>query len=172
MKQVFVPAYFISLSEVEDYTEFKRFCKKHDIRYMLYTIMWREHVLKYGIQHVWDTTTYGDRVYTQIGWMPGWKKDCLQRGKKTGLATQSMIEKIESMYGVTFHKNDVSLIIEDLTEYPFINPANRYPEIQNLEEYAKLDHYNKHGCFPIGNLKQEKIRPIPQLNLGFFDFGD
>jgi hypothetical protein len=113
---------------------------------------------------MWSPKTYGDRLYTQIGWMPGWNKPCLQRQPSTGEFVKLMIEKVELTYNTTFHKNDVSLVIEDYTNYPFNNPTNIYAEMQNFEEAAKESYFNTHGHYPIGNLKQEGIRPILQLN--------
>jgi hypothetical protein len=164
------PTYFISLSNVSDYTEIKRFCKKNDIRYMLYTISWKNHILKYGIQYIWTPKTYGDRLYTQVGWMPGWDKECLQRQPETGKFIKLMIDKVETTYNIEFHKNDVDIKIEDYTKYTFSNPTNIYAEMQNFEEKAKQHYFNTYGHYPIGNLKQEKIRPVLQLNNPLWEF--
>ncbi len=163
------PTYTLSLASMDDYTEIKRFCKKHNIQVMLYTIRWKNHIMKYGIQYIWSEKTYGDRIYTQIGWMPGWKKACLKRCPETGEFINMMIEKIESTYNVKFHKDDVTIVIEDYTGYKFANPTNRYAEMQNFEEAAKQAYFKQHGHYPLGNLKQEKIRPVIQLNNPLFE---
>jgi hypothetical protein len=164
------PTYCIELKNVDDYTDIKRFCRRHDIRIMVYTIMWQDQVLKFGIQFEWSTRTYGDRVYTQIGWMPGWEKPCLQRQPSTGQAVQMMIDKIQKTYNTVFHKNQVSVIIEDYTDYEFKNPFNKYAEMQNFEELKKLEFFKAHGYYPIGNLKQEGLRPIVQLTPALWEF--
>jgi hypothetical protein len=155
---------------IDDYTEVMRYCRVNGIRYMVYYIFWRSILIKVGIQHKQgDGTDCGERTYTQAGWMPGWKKPCLMRGRKTGEATQKMIALAEETHGGVFHKDDVVLIIEDWTQYPFRvgtdDNANRYPEMQNAEEYAKADFYKKFGHYPVGNPKQEPIRSVVSKNL-------
>jgi hypothetical protein len=160
-----ITLHFLDFKLIDDYTEIMRYCRKNEIRYMVYHIFWKGRLLKVGIQHKQGSgTDCGERLYTQAGWMPGWSKACLMRGRKTGLATQTMIALAEAKYGEVFHKDDVVVILEDWTEFPFhvgnTDGANRYPEMQNAEEYAKADFYNKFGYYPVGNPKQEPIRRV------------
>jgi hypothetical protein len=160
----------LDFNHIKDYTDVMRYCRDNGIRYMIYYIFWKRHLIKVGIQHKQGTgTDCGERLYTQAGWMPGWSKPCLMRGRKTGLATQKMIALAEQKYGGTFHKNDVVIVLEDWTHYQFKagtkDTDNRYPEMQNAEEYAKDDFYNCFEYYPVGNPKQEPIRTFVSQNL-------
>jgi hypothetical protein len=151
----------LHLKNFDDYRDIVTYCQNHNIRFMLYRIWWKNRLIKIGIQ--WKqgaNTEHGERLYDQAGWMPGWPKPCLRRSPATGRATLALIKNAESRYKDKFHKDDVRLEIEDYTDYPFLCAGNIYPEMQNREEEAKEKHFKKHKCFPIGNLKQERIRRV------------
>jgi hypothetical protein len=170
--------HFLDFKLIDDYTDIMRYCRQEGIRYMVYYIFWKSYLLKVGIQHKQGNgTNFGERPYTQAGWMPGWSKPCLMRGRKTGEATQKMIALAEAKYGGTFHKDDVVVVLEDWTHYQFLagtdDDANRYPEMQNAEEYAKADFHAKFGYYPVGNPKQEPIRTlVPKNAFEFWFFND
>lgn len=164
-----ITVHTLDLAKIKDYTDVLRYCRDQGIRYMVYHIFWQGHLLKVGIQHKQGTgSDCGERLYTQAGWMPGWAKPCLMRGRKTGIATQRMIDLAEQRYGGQFHKDDVQVSIEDWTHYPFLvgtqEDANRYPELQNAEEQAKAAFFDKFGYYPVGNPKQEPIRTVVAQN--------
>jgi hypothetical protein len=148
----------------------QRYCRRHNIYYMVYAIKWHGQILKYGIQHSVYGNQPGERLYTQVGWMPGWNNGILKRSKKTGEAIKLIMTQVEQKYDVAFDKNDVSIEIMDYTHYPFFNPNNRYAEMQNLEEHYKKMFYEQHGHYPIGNPKQEKIRHVPTEFCNLFEF--
>ena len=169
----FVPkTYTIDLKSVNNYTNILKLFSQNNIQVYVYTITWKNIIIKYGISHKnGSTRQLGDRIYTQAGYFPGWDKKCLDRGPKSKAATEAMIAKLEKTYKVTFHKNDVVLTIEDYTDYPFENDDNPYAELQNVEEQKKKEFYNKHQCYPVGNKKQEKIRSVPLFKkTGLFEF--
>lgn len=170
---LYIPnTHVIDLKLISNYTNILKLFSKNNIEVYLYIITWKGIIIKYGISHKSGSTRQlGDRIYTQAGYFPGWDKKCLERGPKSKKATEEMIAYLEDKYQTVFHKDDVVLTIEDYTDYPFENPDNPYAELQNVEEYKKKEFYDIHQCYPIGNKKQEKIRPVPGFNKsGLFEF--
>jgi hypothetical protein len=158
----------IHLKDIDDAAYVQRYCRREKIYYTVYIIRWQCEVLKYGIQHRIGSNQPGERIYTQIGWMPGWSNGTLKRCKSTGEAIQKVIAYVEQKYKMPFHKDNVSVEIMDYTNYPFVN-KNIYAEMQNLEEHFKKLHFDCYGHYPIGNPKQEKIRHIPTQYNTLFD---
>ena len=154
-----VPRKKIYLKDLEDYTKILHIFKREGIDRYVYAIHYKDDIGKYGIKHK-KGHPYGERVYTQIGYIPGWKKPLLTRSKKTGIAIKAMIEELNP---TSFHKDDVILEIFDFTNYPFQWPDSDklvYAEMQNAEEQLKLEYYQTRGRYPVGNLKQEGFRVI------------
>lgn len=149
----------IALKDLTDYTQIKRIFKKANIQRYLYIIRYNGEIIKIGIQ--WTVQDWADRIYTQIGHMPGWNKPLLKRSdKKTGTATRSLIAKIDQ---TSFHKDNVELEIFDFTNYPFQMESSIYAEMQNAEEELKAEFYKTYNRYPVGNIKQEPIRSIVKL---------
>lgn len=159
-----------NLTDVNDAAFVQRYCRQHKIYFMVYVIKWRNEVLKYGIQHSVAGNQPGERLYTQIGWMPGWKNGTLKRSQKTGDAVQRLIDYVNQKHKTSFHKDDVSVEVMDYTNFPFFDTKNRYAEMQNFEEHHKKLFNEKEGYYPIGNPKQEKIRFIPTQFDNLFEF--
>lgn len=147
--------YKIELRSLSDYTEIKWIFKNFNIQRYIYVIRHKDQIAKIGIQH--KIQEWADRIYTQIGHMPGWTKPLLQRSRKTKAAVDAMIAKLSG----PFHKDDVELEIIDFTDYAFFNSLNPYAEMQNAEEELKDQYFKQFGCYPVGNIKQEKIRFVP-----------
>ncbi len=168
------PQHTLDLSKIQNYTSILKYFKKQNIVYHTYTFEWKDRdIMKIGISYKHGATRpLGDRVYTQAGYIPGWEKKCLTRGPKSKQAMDELITTLENMYGGKLLKNDVILTIDDYTNYKFSNPNNVYPELQNIEEHMKNDYFKKHNRYPVGNKKQEKIRYVPDISTGIFDFGD
>jgi len=165
--------HILNLKDIEDYTSILGYFSKNNILYYVYTFAWKHDIMKYGISYKNGARrTLGDRAYTQAGYLPGWEKPCLKRGPKSKLAMDELIKEIENMYNDKLHKDDVILTIDDYTNHAFSNPLNIYPEMQNIEERMKNDYFAKHQRFPIGNKKQEGIRPVSNWKSSLFDFGD
>lgn len=163
------PKHVIHLSEIKDAAYVQRYCRQHNIFFMVYSIKWKAETLKYGIQHKVRNSQPGERLYTQIGWMPGWARGPLKRCPDTGEAINKMINYIEEKYASAFNKNDVTVEIMDFTDYDFTNRENRYAEMQNWEEHYKKKFFELHGHYPIGNPKQEKLRFVPTTFNRFFE---
>lgn len=154
-----VPRTHVSLKNLKDYTAIKDVFRHNNIDRYLYVIKYKGEMAKCGISH--KIQEPGDRIYTQVGHMPGWTKPLLKRSdKKTGKAVREMIAKLNP---TSFHKDDVEVEILDFTNYPFKQPTsdkNVYAEMQNAEEELKQEYYQVHGRYPCGNIKQERIRVV------------
>lgn len=148
----------IALKDLTDYTKIKHIFKRANIQRYLYIIRYNGDIIKIGIQ--WKKQDWADRIYTQIGHMPGWNKPLLKRSdKKTGTAIRSLIAKVDS---ISYHKDNVEVEIFDFTNYPFQMDSSIYAEMQNAEEELKLEFYKTYNRYPAGNIKQEPIRSIVQ----------
>lgn len=163
------PKHVIHLSDIHDPAYIQRYCRRNNILYMVYCIKWKDKTLKYGIQHKVASAQPGERLYTQVGWMPGWARGTLKRCPDTGLAIKAMIDLVEMEYASAFNKNDVTVEIMDFTGYDFIRPENRYAEMQNWEEHYKKLYFNLNGKFPIGNPKQEKPKFVASMFKDLFE---
>jgi hypothetical protein len=158
------PRIKIALKDLSDYTKIKHIFKQANIHRYLYIIKYNGEIIKIGIQ--WKVIDWADRIYTQIGHMPGWNKPLLKRSdKKTGTATRSLIEKVDS---ISYHKDNIEVEIFDFTSYPFQRNSTIYAEMQNAEEELKTEFYKTYNRYPVGNLKQEPIRSIIKTET-FFD---
>lgn len=146
----------ILLRNLTDYTQIKGIFRRSKIDRYIYDIKYNGHTIKYGISHQANQQA-ADRIYTQIGHMPGWNKPLLKRSdKKTGKAIRDMMAKVSP----NFHKNDVEIDIYDFTNYPFQRDDTVYAEMQNAEEELKEQYYQQFKKYPAGNIKQEGIRSI------------
>lgn len=166
------PTYTIPLNRYDDYTEIIRFCRKNDIKIYVYKIEWKDIVIKFGLQHKHgaDGNDYGERVYTQVGHMPGWTKPNLKRSPSTKEDVDTIIQKIETIYNCRFNKDDVVLTIMDYTNAPF-ELDKPYYELQRIEDELVDDHYENYGYRPMGNKTKTVGKKIPLLkSTGLFEF--
>lgn len=153
-----LPIKAIRLSDLKSYTEIKSIFRREGITRYLYVIKYKGKIIKFGISH--KIQEPADRIYTQIGHMPGWKQPLLKRSKKTKIAIDAMIAKVDPY---SFHKDHVELEIYDFTNYEFEladSDSAVYAEMQNAEEYLKQEYFKEHGKYPIGNIKQEGFRVV------------
>ncbi len=154
-----VPIKVIQLKNLNSYTDIKNIFRRAGITRYIYGIKYSGNIIKYGISH--KVQEPADRIYTQIGHMPGWKQALLQRSKKkTGKAVNELIQKVDPE---NFHKDNVELEIYDFTHYEFeLEKSDQaiYAEMQNVEEFLKKQYFDKHGKYPPGNIKQEGFRVV------------
>lgn len=154
-----LPHHYICLRDLDSFTQIKDIFRKLNIQRYIYIFKHKGKIIKIGISHAIQEPA--DRVYTQIGHMPGWSRPLLKRSKKTKESIDLIISKIEG--GLV--KDDVEIEVIDFTDYDFVNTDNVYAEMQNAEEALKKDHFHQFGYYPIGNIKQEKIRFVPDKNV-------
>jgi hypothetical protein len=165
------PTYTIPLKNFDDYTEIMRFCRSHNIKFMIYEFTWKGIVWKYGIQHKHGGSgnDYGERVYTQIGHIPGWSKPNLKRCPSTKKDIDEVIKKIETTYQCKVSKDDITVIISDYTNAPFELDKPR-AELQRIEDRLVEKHEKNYGYRPIGNKTTAVNKKIPLLKTtGLFE---
>jgi hypothetical protein len=157
MKNYIPPTYTIPLKNWDDYTEVMRFCRTMNIKFMIYCFTWKGIVWKYGIQHKQGGTgnDFGERIYTQIGHIPGWTKPNLKRCPATKRDIDEVINKIQTTYRCEVVKDDIVVEIMDYTNAPF-EIDNPRGELQRIEDAMVEAHLKTHGYSPIGN----KTKPV------------
>jgi hypothetical protein len=166
------PTYTISLKLINDYTSIMRFCRKQKIKFYVYEIAWKGQTVKYGIQHKHggNGNDYGERIYTQIGHMPGWTKPNLKRCPSTKKDMDEIIKNIESTFKCKFDKDDIVVTIRDYTNAPFELDTSRR-ELQRIEDDLSDAHQQKYGYRPFGNKTKPTGKKIPLLkSTGLFEF--
>jgi hypothetical protein len=139
---------------------------------MIYEFTWKGIVWKYGIQHKQGGTgnDYGERIYTQIGHIPGWTKPNLKRCPSTKKDIDDVIKKIETTYQCKVTKDDIVVKIMDYTNAPFELDQPR-AELQRIEDQLVEYHETTRGYRPIGNKTQPVNKKIPLLKTtGLFEF--
>jgi hypothetical protein len=154
-----VPIKTVPLKNLRSYTDIKAIFRREQIVRYLYVIKYNGDIIKFGIQY--KIQEPADRIYTQIGHMPGWSQKLLERSKKT--TGKSIAELIQKVDPVSFHKDNVELEIYDFSNYSFENPKSDqavYAEMQNAEEFLKKQYFEQHGKYPPGNIKQEGFRAV------------
>jgi len=158
------PTYTIPLKGLVDYTDIMRFCRKNDIQIYVYEFSWKTHIVKYGIQHRYggNGNDYGERLYTQIGHMPGWEKQNLKRSQETKKNIDELINKIESTFNCKFCKDDITVKIMDYTNAPF-ELDNPRAELQRIEDGLSDLHNSIYGHRPMGNKTIPTNKKIPLL---------
>lgn len=148
--------YTVQLRNLNNFTDIKIFFRQNNIQRYIYILRYNDTVMKIGISH--KVQEWADRIYTQIGHMPGWDRPLLKRG---GDKIKDAVDKMIAKFPGQFHKDNVEVEILDFTNYNFFNKDTVYSEMQNAEEELKKEHFVQYGCYPVGNIKQEKIRFVP-----------
>jgi len=154
-----VTTFSIKLSTLSHFADIKGIFRKRGVLRYVYVIKYKDRIIKIGIQH--KIQEPADRIYTQIGHMPGWMIPLLERSKKsTGVAVKKMIDIVDP---TGFHKDYVEIDFYDFTNFNYKfadSDAAVYAEMQNIEEEMKNIFFNATGAYPVGNVKQEPIRPV------------
>lgn len=154
-----VPSFSVRLEDLDHYADIKQIFRNKGVLRYTYVIKYNDEPKKIGIQY--KIQEPADRIYTQIGHMPGWRVPLLQRSKKTtGKSIKNMIDKIDPE---NFHKDNVEIEFYDFTDFKFklsTSDAAVYAEMQNIEEEMKQIYFKSTGKYPIGNIKQEATRAV------------
>jgi hypothetical protein len=108
------------------------------------------YILKYGF----SMGAAGERVYRQAANIPlGWSKSFRS---PSGKDFQCVCEDFFNKYGVIVNKNNVTLVIHDMSGYPFEIALAPELEIRRFEAELIAAFVELHGELPIGNLKLEE----------------
>ena len=152
-----IPTYSINLSHLDEAIEIIHIMKashitKYSYAFEVNTATLHD-VAKFGhsANNEWQRGVFGDRLYRQAWHIPGWHKQCspLMWGNE-------MRDLMANFTNVT--KNDVTVTIWDMTNYPI--QSTLYPnfELEQLESELIAKYQNIHRCLPLGNVRSEKSK--------------
>jgi hypothetical protein len=143
-----VPVHSLDLKDFLHAKEIRQYMRNQDIREHCYAFVRKNKVMKYGIQYEWNPTTHGERAYRQAWYIPGWPT------KPKSTSGDDMADIIKNFPGI--HKNDVTLVIFDMTHYPRSSSREPDYEVKQLERQLIKDHIDSNNEPPVGNIKTEK----------------
>jgi hypothetical protein len=140
----------INFSVLNNAVEICDIMKKHQIKMYVYAFVSTLGVMKFGSSkdNEWRRhNSYGDRIYRQAHHIPGWGN-----GTAGPLTSGNDFLDILAHYPPTLTKDDVWVMVWDMTDYPFL--AAQYPkEIEEFENELIQSYADQWGCRPIGNPK-------------------
>ena len=142
-----VSIYRIDLKNMLHAKDIRATMKAAGIKRYVYEFIHNSETMKYGIQYEWDNTTWGERIYRQAWWIPGWPKVPKSSSGK------DMFDIIQFFPNI--HKADVSIRIWDMTKYPNAFLNDKALEIKMLERELIKEYIDKHNRPPVGNIKTE-----------------
>lgn len=143
-----VPYYKLSLSQLLRASEIMKHFKNLGITSNVYGFEYINTIMKYGVQYDCVAQEPGERTYRQSFHIPGWPSKPSPRS-----AGNDMLDIIPHFPGI--HKNNVTLHIWDMTNYPRASSVNTKFEVNALERQLIKRHIEEHGYKPIGNIKDE-----------------
>jgi hypothetical protein len=147
-----IPKHQIDVSKLPDAYEICRVMKTHKIDKYVYKIMWKGLVIKFGMSAD-NSKNYGDRLYRQIGHSASWDKSRLVCS--SGSDWRIIEEDFEKLYGLPLDKNSLSIIIYNLTNYPF-ETFHPQKEIYAIEQSLINQYKRVVGSKPLGNINDDK----------------
>ena len=143
-----VPQYIIDCSTLTHAREIRQEMREAKVRLYCYAFTYKSEILKFGEQHKWDPTTYGERIYRQAWHIPGWPT------MPKSSSGSDMLDIIQNFPNIS--KNDICIMIWDMTNYPQASLANPSFEVRALERQLIKAYIDEHGKKPIGNIKDEE----------------
>lgn len=143
-----VPVYDIDLSNFANPYDICKFFKNHNItQSYLYRIMYKGIVLKFGMSEG-NQPSPGDRLYRQVGHSQSWNNPI---NGPCGADWLIIERDMRKRYDIDMHKDDITVKVWDLRNYPFKMMNRRY-EIEKLEAELIQDYVDVTGEKPIGNI--------------------
>lgn len=148
-----IPCYRIDLVNLNRAFELCSLLKNSNIESYVYSFINKymtpeEAVMKYGVQYNIKASEHGERVYSQAFQIPGWSTK--PSPKSSG---RDMLDIL--VHFPNINKNDVTLLIWDMTLYPRQTIDPKY-EINQVERLFIKEHIKKFGVKPAGNIKDER----------------
>ena len=135
------PKIMIDLSQLNDYTDICNIMKNHNVTKYVYEFRHTGIVIKYGYSAD-HARIYGDRLYRQAGYLPGWNRPTLVG--PSGVEMYFINEDYKAITGVSLSRQLISITVTDLSEQTKENCVE-------LERYLIDTHINICGEPPIGN---------------------
>lgn len=144
-----LPVIMFDLSRYLNPALIKEDMKKAGISSYVYAFYYKGVLMKYGVQYGSNSKTFGERIYRQAFHIPGWPKKPSKRS-----AGNDMLDIIVHFPGI--NKNDITIQIWDMTNYPRANSKNPKYEVNQVERQLIKAYTDLHGTSPIGNIKDER----------------
>lgn len=143
-----LPTFMFDLSNYLTASVLKHDMKAADIQSYVYAFYHKGVVMKYGVQYECDADTYGERAYRQAFHIPGWP-----RQPSPNSAGNDMLDIIKHYPNI--NKNNITIQIWDMTNYPRANSNNPKYEVNQVERQLIKAYTDQHGSRPLGNIKDE-----------------
>lgn len=122
--------------------------KKLGFESYVYEFVYKGVTMKYGVQYDIQGSSYGERIYRQAFHIPGWPTKPSEKS-----AGNDMLAVVSNFPNI--NKNDVTINVWDMTNYPRASSINPKFEVNQLERQFIREYVRKHGDKPIGNIKDE-----------------
>lgn len=147
-----VTQHIIDVSTIKSPSDIMIYCKIHGIKSCVYEFHDGLDLIKYGITLETRSSIPGERMYRQTAYLPGWTS---LPASDSGEEMLVYCENFHKRYGRIVNKNNVKLVIRDMTNYPPSVKRKPHLDIRVLE--ANLIHIHEiyYGYLPPGNLNPE-----------------
>jgi hypothetical protein len=149
-----LPKFTICLDQLLHACEIKSIMKNCGVKYYCYIFMCNDETMKIGMSadNDWLRGSYGERIYRQAFHIPGWPS----RPAKSTPGFKDMQKMLPHFPSI--NKNDVKIIVFDMTGYPFESSYNPSLEVNDLERQLMDGYENQYGFLPVGNIIDERER--------------
>jgi hypothetical protein len=147
-----LPQFDIDLSQLNDAYEIKGIMKKIGVTVYVYAFVYRGTVMKYGqscYKTVHRSDPNGERIYRQARYINGWH----QMPATTNSSGSDIIPVLDHFPQI--HKDQVSIHVWDMTDYPFAAQNCPEHEVTVVENQLIEAHISATGYKPFGNIKDE-----------------
>ena len=145
------PIYEINLADLSEAAGISWIMKSLGVVDYVYTFEYQGTVIKHGIS-VDKKSNAGDRIYRQAGHLEGWKYRLYgPNGNDMRLINDEYFKKT----GEHLNRLGIKIIVRDLTNQRSPSAADPYLHVKQLERQLIKEYKEKHGCLPIGNIKDE-----------------
>lgn len=145
------PIYEIDLATLNKPADILWIMRHAGVKKYVYTFLYQGEIIKHGIS-VDIKSNPGDRIYRQAGHLDGWKS------RLHGPCGDDMID-INTEYlertGEHLNRLGMKIIVRDLSNLHSPSMSDLNLHVKQLERQLIKEYHDKHGCLPIGNIKDE-----------------
>lgn len=146
------PTWTIDLSKLDSYTDITSIMLILDIEQYVYSFVFKDQIIKYGISTKNQTGPAGERIYRQAGHLEGWST---RLHGPSGSDMRIIDQDYFNERGEHLNRNEMVLVIMDLTAAENPNVADPDWPCKVLERKLIKEHVERTGKLPIGNKKTE-----------------
>jgi hypothetical protein len=149
-----------SLAELRHPSELYNFFRQFKPVYYTYGFLYKGVILKYGESTRQSSTKiFGERVVRQVANITnGWGVNYSLPSSSSGDEMIKLCNKFKKQHGVDIDRNDMQVIIYDMTHYCFEYPETPWDEVKQCEAEQIEEFRLQYGRLPIGNVKSERSR--------------